>query len=67
MGIQECNHQSSYLGLPFFKAASLSRAFNSLIDKLKAKLGGWKAKNLSQADRSVLIKHVAQAIPMYTM
>lgn len=44
MGIKECNHQSSYLGLPFCKGESCSKAFLPMVDKLKAKLGAGKPK-----------------------
>lgn len=65
--MRACNHKSSHLGLPFCKGSSLSKAFAPVIEKLKSKLGGWKARVLSQAGRSVLIKTMAQSIPMYTM
>ncbi|GKF22098.1 hypothetical protein Tco_0074420, partial [Tanacetum coccineum] len=38
--------------------------FQSILDKIKKKLGGWKEKTLSIAGKEVLIKSVAQAMPM---
>ncbi|GKE92842.1 reverse transcriptase, partial [Tanacetum coccineum] len=35
--------------------------------KIKRKLGGWKEKTISIAGKEVLIKSVAQALPMYVM
>lgn len=67
MGMPECNHRSSYLGLPFCKGKSSTKAFLLLIDKLKGKLGGWKSKNLSKAGRTVLVRHVAQSLPIFAM
>jgi hypothetical protein len=41
--------------------------FQSIIDSIQAKMEGWRAKTLSQASRSVLIKVVAAAVPAYAM
>ncbi|GKC52150.1 transposable element [Tanacetum coccineum] len=41
--------------------------FEAIIDKIKKKLGRWKEKTLSIARKEVLIKSVAQAMPMYIM
>lgn len=40
---------------------------HQLIEWLNNKLLGWKEKLLSNAGKEILIKTVAQAIPMYTM
>ncbi|KAL3833012.1 hypothetical protein ACJIZ3_007748 [Penstemon smallii] len=66
-GFKECDHKTKHLGLPFCKPRSRSAAFNEILLKLKQKLSGWKSKNLSQAGRGVLLKAVAQALPMYPM
>lgn len=62
-----CTHGSKYLGLPFCKHSSRTAAFTEIIDKVRAKLAGWKAKALSFAGRSTLIQSVAQTLPSYTM
>lgn len=41
--------------------------FNFIMDKVIKKLKGWKERNLSFAGRGVLIKAVAQAIPVFVM
>jgi hypothetical protein len=41
--------------------------FNYILDKVIKKLKGWKERNLSFAGRGVLIKVVAQAIPLFFM
>ncbi|KAL3844844.1 hypothetical protein ACJIZ3_002247 [Penstemon smallii] len=65
--LEECNHCTKHLGLPFCKPKSRVRAFTDVVTKFQQKLSGWKSKNLSQAGRAVLIKAVAQAIPAYIM
>ncbi|KAK4395689.1 putative mitochondrial protein [Sesamum angolense] len=61
----ECNHRAKHLGLPFCKPATRKRAFSELLEKMTNKLSLWKAKNLSRAGKLVLIKNVAQSIPVY--
>jgi hypothetical protein len=46
---------------------SKSTAFNDLLDRVFGKIEGWRAKTLSQAGRTVLIKSVASTIPSYAM
>jgi hypothetical protein len=46
---------------------SKKRAFQGLIDKVKSKIEGWRAKTPSQARRLTLIKSVAVALPSYSM
>lgn len=41
--------------------------FSSTKEKVQRKVAGWKAKALSQAGRTVLIKSVAMALPSYVM
>jgi hypothetical protein len=56
-----------HLGLPLLFGASRKEAFQPLLDKVLSKLNGWRAKTLSQAGRTVLIKSTAAAIPAYAM
>ncbi|KAG8383539.1 hypothetical protein BUALT_Bualt04G0024000 [Buddleja alternifolia] len=67
LDIKECCHKIQHLGLPFCKQQKRTACFNDLVEKLNNKLSGWKAKNLSQAGRLILLKTVAQAIPVYQM
>ncbi|KAL0357136.1 UNVERIFIED_CONTAM: putative ribonuclease H protein [Sesamum calycinum] len=62
----ECNHRAKYLGLPFCKPKSKT-VFNQLVEKMAEKLSLWKTKNLSRAGKMILIKNVAQSIPVYHM
>jgi hypothetical protein len=58
---------ATYLSLPFILGNSKKRAFQPILDKVLHKIEGWRAKTLSQADRTVLIKATASAIPSYAM
>ena len=52
---------SKYLGVHFKLRGNRIVDFQFLIDKLKAKLQGWKMKLLSQASRTTLIASVLQS------
>ncbi|KAG8367107.1 hypothetical protein BUALT_Bualt16G0038200 [Buddleja alternifolia] len=67
VGFRECNHKCKHLGLPFCRPATRVRDFDDLIERIGKKLSGWKAKCLAHVGRNVLIKGVAQSIPIYFM
>ena len=67
LNVREVTHQNKYLGLPSVIGRSKKVVFQAILDKIKKKLGGWKEKTLSIAGKEVLIKSVAQAMPMYVM
>ena len=64
--MQDSRH-SKYLGLPSIIGKSNIEVFVEIKERVGRKLSGWKEKILSIGGREVLIKAVAQAIPMYTM
>ena len=55
------------MGLLSLLGRNKKNTFNSINDKLRKQLAGWKEKLLSKVGKEVLIKVVAQAIPTYTM
>ena len=57
----------TYLGLPTLVGRAKYQTFAYLKDSVLKKLQGWKGRMLSHAGKEVLIKAVAQSIPMYTM
>lgn len=54
-----------YLGAPLLLRCPRKTHFEDLLASIKARLGGWKAKGLSFADRLVLIKHVLSSMPLH--
>jgi hypothetical protein len=55
------------LGLPILFGTSKSRVFHGILDKVQKKIEGWRAKTLSQAGRSILLKTVAATMSSYAM
>lgn len=66
-GVREVSNLGTYLGLPSCVGRNKSVIFNSLKDRIWAKLNSWSSQLLSKAGKEVLIKYVAQAIPKYYM
>jgi hypothetical protein len=65
--LQETHHLGKYLGVPALGRAPRIHDFQYLVEKIKGKLAGWKAKQLSLAGRITLAKSVIQATPIYPM
>ena len=58
---------NKYLSLPSILGKSKNEAFAEIKEKVGKKLAGWKEKMLSMGGKEILIKAVAQTIPIYTM
>ena len=56
-----------YLGLPALVGVDRTDCFRHLVDRVRARISGWKEKLLSSGGKEILIKSVAQAIPVYAM
>ena len=56
-----------YLGLPMVGGKSKVNTFKDLQEKITKRVLGWKGKFISKAGREILIKTVAQAIPICSM
>ena len=56
-----------YLGMPTEVGQSKNGTFKYLRGLVWEKVKGWMEKLLSSAGKEVLIKYVAQAIPVYSM
>src|ERR1044072_8030376 len=67
LGVQAVEIFDKYLGLLTIIGRSKTQIFEFVKERFWKKLKGWKERPLSRADREVLIKAVAQAIPSYVM
>jgi hypothetical protein len=56
-----------YLGMPSDVGNSESGSFKFLKDRIWNKVRGWMEKLLSTAGKELLIKSIAQAVPVYSM
>ncbi|GJM91026.1 hypothetical protein PR202_ga07361 [Eleusine coracana subsp. coracana] len=56
-----------YLGLPVLVGTDRSDFFKHLVDRVQARINGWKEKLLSMGGKEVLIKSVAQAVLVYAI
>lgn len=66
-GIKGMKELGKYLGMPELQKRINKETFGEVIEKVSAKLAGWKRKFLSLAGRITLTKSVLSAIPVHTM
>ena len=67
LGISETNNLGNYLGFPLWHKGRNMNEFLFVIDRVQAKLAGWKANCLSPAGRLVLLKAAVTPIVEYYM
>lgn len=67
LGMRECSHSGKYLGNPFYRFKFKNAEFKHIVDRIAAKLTGWKVRHLSMASRNTLIKSITLSIHSYTM
>ncbi|GJN36877.1 hypothetical protein PR202_gb25813 [Eleusine coracana subsp. coracana] len=58
---------NKYLGLPVLVGVDRTDCFRHLVDRVRARISGWKEKLLSTGGKEILIKYVAQAILVFMM
>lgn len=67
MGIRCVTNFGDYLGMPLLNGRTTRQTYAFILDKVRSKLSGWKAKTLSQASRQILVQSVISLMPMYAM
>ncbi|XP_042482204.1 uncharacterized protein LOC122062621 [Macadamia integrifolia] len=66
MGIPICSLPTKYLGVEIFKGRVKKEFLLPVMDKVKARLAGWKGRLLSMAGRVELARTVVTSIPMHS-
>ncbi|XP_042954620.1 uncharacterized protein LOC122291035 [Carya illinoinensis] len=66
-GLRAHSPFDKYLGLPSYIGKQRTKAFSSVVDRIKSKMASWKTKVLSQGGKEILLKSVLQSIPTYSM
>ncbi|XP_019178261.1 PREDICTED: uncharacterized protein LOC109173479 [Ipomoea nil] len=67
VAVRECNDLGRYLGLPSFLGRNKSATFCYIEQRIRERIGGWQQRLLSRAGKEVLLKSIAQALPIFTM
>jgi hypothetical protein len=70
MGVLDVRNETlneKYLGMPSDVGHSRGGAFKYIKDRIWSKIQGWLEKLLSAMGKDVLIKSVAQALPIFSM
>ena len=66
-GIPLTTDLGMYLGMPSLHGRITNSSFKHVLDRVAARLAGWKAKSLSFAGRATLVQSVITSIPCYSM
>ncbi|XP_074347096.1 putative mitochondrial protein AtMg00310 [Apium graveolens] len=63
----EANEHSTYLGLPNIIGRNKSAILGYLKDNVNMRIRSWDGIFISRAGKEILVKQVAQALPVYAM
>ncbi|XP_019173000.1 PREDICTED: uncharacterized protein LOC109168431 [Ipomoea nil] len=66
-GVQEVEGFGRYLGLPSFLGRNRTSVFRYIEQKVRERVSSWQKKLLSRVGKEVLLKSVAQAMPILSM
>lgn len=67
MGVTCVDRHKKYLGMPTLVSRNRGERFAYIKEQLWKRLQSWNGKLLSAAGRELLVKVVAQSIPLYVM
>lgn len=67
LGVDQKDDLGKYLGLPSFMNRNKRAIFDFIEQKIRQRTSGWNKKYLTNAGKEVLIKSVAQSMPVFAM
>lgn len=67
LGLKKVDNLSNLLGFPLSFSNKNVKSYNFILDRLRAKLMGLRAKLLSMMHRGILINSLVATIPSYFM
>ncbi|XP_031127667.1 uncharacterized protein LOC116029767 [Ipomoea triloba] len=66
-GVRQANDFGKYIGLPSFLGRNKTAVFRYIEQRIRERINGWQKKLLSRAGKEVLLKSIAQAMPLFSM
>ncbi|XP_019182140.1 PREDICTED: uncharacterized protein LOC109177284 [Ipomoea nil] len=67
IGVCEASDLGKYLGLPSVLGRNKTATFRYVEEKVQERIDSWQHRFLSKAGKGVLLKSIAQALPIFTM
>ncbi|XP_019183755.1 PREDICTED: uncharacterized protein LOC109178674 [Ipomoea nil] len=67
IGVHEATDLGRYLGLPSVLRRNKVAIFRYIKEKVRARIGLWQHRLLSRAGKEILLKSIAQSLPIFTM